>query len=674
VLRGPGREAAYKLYVRLMLDGLAPAVRDMAENEFQEGIIIRRKGVDNVGKQFAEKILTLLRRDIEETFSKRMFDDRVFDCRGNPYKSRLTGKSSPPGKEDIARDESALKSVLAGWPKEGQAYAAARTKLLEERFGEAAARVAKALLDRLLDEGRMRRDFYASVESVDYTDKVALRLQARARALGGRGQDLAQLTDEGVPDASASMVALLIGASKGHGASLQPVLAGMIPGYVNDSRVEAALRAGPPQLPPAPYPWARVTQPEVRPPFQSLACDGIPFLANFPRLDGDLTDWGKIRPLLLRKVYPHWPGPDEPILLYAAWNYQGFFFGYHVAEPAHRFAYPGMWRGYKETTGVVPRRAPSSGWAYSGDHFRMLFDTLDARGEWRGERHTQEFVILPRGTEKHPNIPGIERIIKSVRDAHPRGPWGGQAVDYTRIFLPQPSLAQGPDGTGPFRATRFAKDGYSVEVFLPRSLFNVRVFAPGWWIGFDCVVAMGRQTRRYLHGQVWGPLWRRRGHMRKERPDEWGDLLLLGTDPRLAVQDAGGAGSLSTGIVPGHSYLLTVIDPDRNIHLTARDAVVVSAEVIGGTGLEPVPTNVPTDDVEVYILKETGKNTSVFRGYVNTQPGGGRKVQGVLELMPGRQVQFGYVDLANAEGRRSVIYRLNLPVVAGLTTLLAAGP
>jgi len=134
------------------------------------------------------------------------------------------------------------------------------------------------------------------------------------------------------------------------------------------------------------------------------------------------------------------------------------------------------------------------------------------------------------------------------------------------------------------------------------------------------------------------------------------------------VQDAAGRAPLSTGVVPGHSYLVTVIDPDRNVHLTAEDSVVVSAEALGGTGLEPVPAN----DVEVYILKETGRNTSVFRGYVNTQPGSGRKVQGVLELMPGQQVQFGYVDLANAEGRRSVVYQLRLPVLAGLSRPLLA--
>ena len=42
-------------------------------------------------------------------------------------------------------------------------------------------------------------------------------------ALKGRGQDLAKLTADGVPDTSALLVVLMLGASKGHGASLQPV-------------------------------------------------------------------------------------------------------------------------------------------------------------------------------------------------------------------------------------------------------------------------------------------------------------------------------------------------------------------------------------------------------------------------------------------------------------------
>ena len=188
--------------------------------------------------------------------------------------------------------------------------------------------------------------------------------------------------------------------------------------------------------------------------------------------------------------------------------------------------------------------------------------------------------------------------------------------------------------------------GYTTEVFIPRSLLNVPVFAPGWYTGFDCAVAGGLQPRGRFRGQVWAS-----GD--PDRPDTWGDLLLLGTDPQFVARDAHPEGPLSRCVIPGHSYLLTVIDPDRNVRLTAKDTVVVSAEGTGGNG-----------DVEVFILRETKENSGVFRGYINTQPGWGRQVQGIVELMPGQTLRLGYVDFADSKGRRNVIFELRLPVAA----------
>jgi hypothetical protein len=203
--------------------------------------------------------------------------------------------------------------------------------------------------------------------------------------------------------------------------------------------------------------------------------------------------------------------------------------------------------------------------------------------------------------------------------------------------------------------TRFREDGYSVEIFLPRSLLNVPVFAPGWTIGFDAAVAMGSQSGgRRFGGQVWASSENAQSSDRGgNNPAGWGDLLMLGTDPRILIQRAEPGYAVARSITPGHSYLLTVIDPDRNVYLTAVDTVLVSAEVRGGD-----------DDVEVFVLKESGENTGVFRGFINTQPGAGRRVQGVLEVMPGSSVRLGYVDTANARGRRNVIYEAVLPVAA----------
>jgi hypothetical protein len=335
----------------------------------------------------------------------------------------------------------------------------------------------------------------------------------------------------------------------------------------------------------------------------------------------------------------------------AAWNYQGFFFGYHVKQDAERFYFPSLWRmGHNHNTGGVGyRKVEGVKWAYRGDHLRLMFDTLDARLETRGDPHTQEFVVFPAGTESDPTLPGIERVIASRRDAERKQYRGVR--DSCKMFPQQSPPETGPDGSGPYRVTKRHADGYTVEVFIPRSLFNVPVFAPGWYVGFDCAVGSGAQGRRFK-GQGWAHF----GRVQPDDPDDWGDLLLLGTDPRLVVQEASSSGRIARQLVPGHSYLFNVVDPDRNVNVTVRDTVLVSAEVTGERG-----------DVEVFILKESGKNTGVFRGYINTQPGQGRTVQGVLEVMPLQQVKFGYVDFADARGRRDTVSRMTLPVVSPVT-------
>jgi hypothetical protein len=138
-------------------------------------------------------------------------------------------------------------------------------------------------------------------------------------------------------------------------------------------------------------------------------------------------------------------------------------------------------------------------------------------------------------------------------------------------------------------------------------------------------------------------------------PKRWGDLLLLGTDAAIYVQDADATGTLTESVVPGHSYLLTVMDPDRNVNIKTKDTIIVSAEVIG-----------ESDDIEVFVLQETQDNSGVFRGYVDTQPGVGREVQGVLEVAPRDVLRLGYVDFADAKGRRNVVVAVKMPVASPL--------
>jgi len=663
VLTGPRLDEAYVQFGDELTKGLEPVIRTFARGQFKKGILVHKNGVDAAMKEFSNQIVPLLRRDIEAMIPKKVFARLVFDA-SYPFKQYKTpGIGEPtrvPSPDDVTAEKELIAQSVAKRP-ELRTYVDRRRQCHEENFRTSVSNITEEILNAVLTGGLLLRDLGRLVEGVDYADKVQEKLDARQAAMQGRAQDLAKLTADGVPDTSAPLIALLYGASKGHGANLEPVTTTLQPAYVTRDHPAAALRWQLPKLPPKPAKWGFEEQAEAKPGFKSARVEGIPFLSKFPRLDGDLSDWGKVRPLVLQG-----PKGAEPILVYAAWNYQGFFFGYRVKQAAEKFYYPSQWgQTFNHNTGDVGYvKTEGVDWAYRGDYLRVAFDTLDARNQNRGEPHSQEFVVFPRGTDSDPQVPGVERIFESQRDAKTKEYRGVKGV--CKVYLQQPPPDQGPDGTGPYRVTRFDDTGYTVEAFIPRSLFSVPVFAPGWYIGFDCWVATGYQQpengRSRFSGQHWASSTRDAEGLGLN-PSQWGDLLLLGTDPRVVVQDADAAGTVSEAILPGHSYLLSVIDPDRNVSPGAEDTVLVSAEVRGGRS-----------DVEVFVLKETGKNTGIFRGYINTQPGAGREVQGVLEVMAGCEARFGYVDFANAKGERNVISELKLPVVSGLMGVSARKP
>jgi len=664
ITTGPERDRMYDLWVNEIVNGLFPLIRDFARSQFNKGIIVHKDGVEQAMKEFPAKIKPLLIRDVKKMLTRRKFHDRVLDTvYGKGYSSKVTERGRLPTRADAKAEMAAAKKILAGWPQRDRAYAPARRKLLTRYFGDAVTRTKEAALEMVFTGNLLYRKMGSFVEGVDYADKVQEKLDARAMALAGRGQDLAKLTTEGVPDTSAPLVALMFGASRGHGANLEPVQTSMYPRYpAPGSAILQALRTLPPAWPRAPAKWGFEEQATVKPKFTAWRYEAVPFLAKFPRLDGDLRDWGRVRPLFLRPPR----GDSEPIVLYAAWNYQGFFFGYRVRRHPDEFYWPSLYRVsyslHSYVLGAGMAKNTGVGWAFAGDYLRLMFDTLDARSPTRGEPHTQEFVIFPQGTENSPEMPGIERVIRSKRDAKTKSYRG--VKDACKIFPQQPPRSHGPDGTGPYRVARVTESGYSVEVFLPRSAFNHPVFCPGWHIGFEAAVATGHQGRQF-RGQAWA----HRDRNFADHPNAWGDLLLLGTDARVIVQEATRAGDVSHCIVPGYSYLVTVIDPDRNVRPTAIDTVLVSAEVDRGLGESDAG-----GDVEVFVLNEVKPNAGMFRGYVNTQPGTGRKVQGVLEVMPLQEVRFGYVDVANAKGDRNVIQRLRLPVVSGVLGAVSVQP
>jgi phage FluMu protein Com len=674
VLRGTFREEAYRFLINTLVEKIRPPVEQLAESQFREGLVLSEKGVHEAMKEFRVKAAVLLKRDMEKVVSRPMFHAKIFYSGRNPYKNKVTKESGPPSQEDIKKDEAALKKVLEKWPEKDRDFPKHREEMIKKEVKGAMLQAVNEMLKRLVTkDGRLQRNYYARAGTVDYADPFKEKLDARDMAWKGRRQDLADLTEQGVPDTSTPLVALESGAATGR-LALKPVLATMYPGFfVNTAMPAKSIRWSQGTSPPPPAEWGFVTQSAIKAPFKSPGTEAIPFLPNFPSIDGDLSDWGSIRPIILSHDNCQDAELRRPsIMLYMAWNYQGFFFGYSVKQKRIGFTLPSRYELAEDGITLVKRRDAGQNLLDQGDFFDVCIDTLDARLPFRGDPHVQEFIICPMGTAMDPTVPGCEKVIASRRDGKRAHGVGAQLRYKVKVFPPQPR--SGADGSGPFRVTKLEDDKYTVEIFLPRSLFNTPVFCPGWWIGLDAHIGTGKQPSKHgFNGKGWLKV---RGHgigpgrgyapARSNKPHVWGDVLLLGTDARVTIQDAAHNWPLSTAVIPGHSYLITVVDPDRNVNLAGIDTVLVSAEVAPVSKDPKVKPD--ATDMELFILKETGKNTSIFRGYINTQPGIGSKVQGYLEVFPSQEIRFAYVDFADSKGRRNVVYEQKLPVVSPVIT------
>ncbi|KKK83629.1 hypothetical protein LCGC14_2791460, partial [marine sediment metagenome] len=196
ILTGPERDKVYDWWVAEVLSGLTPLVRDFARGQFKKGIIVHKDGVDKAMAEFPKTVVPLLRRDIEKMLNRRKFYDRihatVYPFKG--YASKVTGKGRLPTRKDAEAELAIAGKILARWPEADRAYATERRKLLAEQFRGAVGRTKEALLDMVLTGNLLFREMGSFIEGVDYADKVQEKLDARAMALKGRGQDLAKLT------------------------------------------------------------------------------------------------------------------------------------------------------------------------------------------------------------------------------------------------------------------------------------------------------------------------------------------------------------------------------------------------------------------------------------------------------------------------------------------------
>ena len=124
------------------------------------------------------------------------------------------------------------------------------------------------------------------------------------------------------------------------------------------------------------------------------------------------------------------------------------------------------------------------------------------------------------------------------------------------------------------------------------------------------------------------------------KPDTWGDLLLLGSDGKARLA-AIRTDEDREGIVPGDVLEFEVTDQDMNLNPYKLDRV--SAELrVKGPGISLF-----------VVLKETARSSGIFSGSVDTQQYFKPVREAVLNLRSGDTVRLVYHDVRTEFGEKN---------------------
>ena len=356
----------------------------------------------------------------------------------------------------------------------------------------------------------------------------------------------------------------------------------------------------------------------VAPKFEALAFGGAQFQATPLTVDGDLSDWGTLRnPMKMNWTFGG-EKLEDGLPLWLRWSPQGIYFAYRVPDR--------------------PTIDPSLERAYEGDTFEMWLDVDNLRKESMGDSpYSQQLLFMPFGNVRGKDITfaeigrGFRGIMNnSFKFADPANPDGKSA-------------AKGP---GP--------DGYVVEGFVDiRALAKPRLKA-GLYVAMNFSINRGYD---YQKSQQWS-MSKSTDAGGYDRPDTWGDVLLLGTDAETRFTAATSPTEESpTAATPGNAMGVEVKDADMNRDPSQRDRLLTSVKVEGSTSELSL------------ILLETGPDTGVFHGSFGTQSGFRSAQANTLSVRGGQILELSYEDSRTSTGAAGLPVSAKLPVALPVMTM-----
>ncbi len=365
-----------------------------------------------------------------------------------------------------------------------------------------------------------------------------------------------------------------------------------------------------------PKPAAAEKRTLVQPSFKTSAYGAAAMNERPIAVDGDLGDWGPLEnPLLCRWTASdaHAQVPEtQGVPVYVRWSNQGIYFAYAVAQPE----------------GIHPTKDN----AYEGDCMEVWIDCQNSRLELMDKsKYTHQFCFDPFGYRGDPSCTFIE-IGR-----------GQRGLEMFQAY---------PDKTGKRgrSAARAIPGGYVVEAFIARETLARPVLVPGEYLAMNFSINRGDSS----HELQWSAS---KAVQSWNRPDTWGDVLLLGTD--ASVRTLSCDGDACVRVVAGQPLTVEVTDRDMNMDPAAEERVLAEVTPEGG---DPV----------LMVLRETGPDTGVFRGSVNTALWLDGPAPNTVGVRPGATLEVGYDDPRGAYGESHRHVGVTLPVATPVMRMGAA--
>jgi hypothetical protein len=283
--------------------------------------------------------------------------------------------------------------------------------------------------------------------------------------------------------------------------------------------------------------------------------------------------------------------PDMPTA-WMRWDQNNIYLAYRVDKPADQIE-------------------PSVDKVYEGDGLELFLDLLNERkGDMTSSTFSHQFTFTPWGVKMREEGVTAWEVGRNFR---------GLQVHNT-YSVP-----------GAVSAADIKPDHYTVEIRLPVQALARQRLVPGMYLAMDMSINRGFDYAKQTQ-------WAASKVIRSwDKPATWGDVVLLGSDAESRFTDYLEPHKDAPTLLPGRPLGLEVSDRDMNV-TPSIDRVTAVVSVRGQA------------QKLLVVLEETGPQTGVFRGSVDTQTYIAESKPGTLNIRGGDVINLIYIDPRAAYG------------------------